>query len=111
VKYEVVIEMTYLGGRSALSEDARRVLGTSMLSDLASRGHGRLVITAFELTAEPDGQVRVRAGLAGAGPADLTSPIAAATYVDAALTRALIMGGLFEEFDVARRSLTIHSGL
>lgn len=52
-----------------------------------------------------DGAVEIRATLHGNGPIDLTSPVDAVTRIDTAICQSLLRLGLYEEFDVASRSL------
>lgn len=107
MKYEVIIEMMYLAGRESLPEDARAALASSTFSILAALDDGRVTVVSLDVLADIDGRTRVIVVLAGTGPADLTSPVEAVMRVDAGMLRALMRGGMFEEFDVASRTLSV----
>ena len=106
MRYEVLIDIVYLQDQGGLSEGARRSLSISMRSQFSDVN---TTVDAFEIVAGVDGRLRVRVAIAGATASDLTSPIVAGARVDAALNHALIQTGLFEEFDVSRRSITIRA--
>jgi hypothetical protein len=105
--FEVTIEMTYLLGRERLPEGARAALASSTLENLSVRANAHIVVGSLDIVAEGDGRTRLVVLVSGNDPADLTSPVDALACVDAAMNRALMLGGTFEEFDVASRTLTV----
>jgi hypothetical protein len=107
VTYEVTIEMIYLAGRETLPESARAALASSTSSNLSAMTNAQIVVVSLDVTARPSGHTRLVALVAGTNLAALTSPVDAVACVDAALNRALMVGGMFEEFDVASRTLTV----
>jgi hypothetical protein len=54
-----------------------------------------------------DNTLDLSATLAGTNPAELTSPLQAISAFDTALNRSLVITGLYDEFDVARRALRV----
>jgi hypothetical protein len=105
--YSVLVEITYLGGRESLADDARRALRSAILADLCSPQNIDVTVSALSVSARSDLTIEVRAVLRGISPASLTSPLEAISRLDTSLNRSLMRTGMFEEFDMARRSLHV----
>ena len=104
VRYDLTIEMTYLAGRDCLSEDAASALHSTIAADFGHHKNGDVALTALTV-ARHGSAVEIRATLRGNRPVDLTSPVDAVVRIDGAVCGSLMRLGLFEEFDVASRSL------
>jgi hypothetical protein len=102
--YELLIELTYLGGREPLPDDARRALTSAVLADLSSSAVAGFTVSHLTIATDPAGTVGVYVILQGSSPY-LTRPLEAITRLDTSLDRSLMRTGLFEEFDVARKTL------
>jgi hypothetical protein len=104
LRYDVTVEMIYLAGRDRLQEDAMAALQSAVAASLAPDKNAD--VRLVDLTVgRRDSVLEVRATLRGNRPSDLTSPVDAVTRIDTAICQSLALLGLFEEFDVARRSL------
>ena len=100
----MTVEMIYLAGHDRFPEDARAALRSAVVANFASGKNADVTLTA--LTVDRHGSaVGLRATLHGNGPIDLTSPVDAVTRIDTAICQSLLRLGLYEEFDVANRSL------
>jgi hypothetical protein len=107
MRFDVVVEATYLGGRTSLPDDARSAVAASLATALG--GIEGVALTALTVDAFGGGRVRFAATLAGSAMHTLTSPMVALAHVDTAIASALVEHGLFEEFDFAQRSLSAGS--
>lgn len=94
-RYCVQIEMTYAGGR--LADDRRQML-TAEIKVPGDRADRDLAVT---MSADPVSIVTISATVNAANSR------AALALVDDALDRALMMTGLFEEFDVTGKVLRV----
>jgi hypothetical protein len=104
LRYDVTVEMTYLAGHDHLPEDARAALHSAIAANFDPGKNADVTLTALTVRRH-DSAVEIRATLRGNRPIDLTSPIDAVTRVDTAICQSLMQLGLYEEFDVASRSL------
>lgn len=100
----MTVEMIYLAGRDRLPKDAMAALQSMVAASLAPDQNADVTLVNLAVDRR-DGVVEVRATLRGNRPSDLTSPVDALTRIDTAICQSLALLGLFEEFDVARRSL------
>ena len=100
----MTVEMVYLGGRERLAEDAKAALSSAVAANFAQGKNAEVTLTALAVDRRGSA-VEFRATLRGNRPIDLTSPVDAVTRVDTAICQSLMRLGLFEEFDVASRSL------
>jgi hypothetical protein len=107
VRYDVVIDVTYLADGRHLDPAARASLHDAIVTDLAVDRGDDLAATAFSLDATDDGAVTIRASLTASSYSVLTSRSDAAAHLDGAFKRALMRTGLFEEFDVIRRTVRV----
>lgn len=106
MRYRADIEIVHLAGQEPLPEAGRAALRKAI--DLAlSRDHPPTALVDLAVVSRPGNVVHVRAEIQGRTIADMTSPLDAITLLDAALLRALAKTGLFEEFDVARRTVRV----
>jgi hypothetical protein len=96
--------MIYLAGHDRLPEDARQALHSAVAACLSSGKNADVTLTALTVGRRGNA-VEIRATLRGHGPIDLTSPVDAVTRFDTAISQSLLQLGLYEEFDVASRSL------
>jgi hypothetical protein len=107
VRYDVVVELAYLAGRECLPEDARTALQLAIAAEFSAERNVDVKLANLSTAQGRGGVVEVRATLHGIGLTDLISPIDAITRVDTAVDRSLMRLGLFEEFNVAGKSLRV----
>ena len=100
----MTVKMVYLAGRERLPEEAKAALQSAVAADFARGENADVTLSAFTVDRRGSA-VEFRATLRGNRPIDLTSPVDAVTRVDTAICQSLMRSGLFEEFDVASRSL------
>ena len=100
----MTVAMVYLAGHGRFPEDASAALHSAVASNFAPGKSADVRLTALAID-QRDSAVEIRATLRGNRPIDLTSPVDAVGRIDAAICQSLMRLGLFEEFDVASRSL------
>jgi hypothetical protein len=108
VRYQVDIELGYLAGGGEPLTEIVTPLTEAVRTALRERATG-CRIAELDVHARSADTITVRAVLHGADARQLTDPLAALTTVDTAIGRALMRTGLFEAFDMARRTLNAHA--
>lgn len=103
MRYRASVEVDYWGGQ--LPDDVPQALAAGIRDEVGSSK--RITLTSLLVTFQRTGILTVETALAGIEPDDLTNPLHALTILDKALDEALVRGGLFEEFDVSRKRLTV----
>lgn len=106
VRYRAAIEIVYSAGGERVDESIRGALVEGLNGSLTAEG-AALSASHADVRLQPRNVVLVQADIVGRATNDLISPLDAITYLDNALLQALMRTGLFEEFDVARRSLRV----
>ncbi|GIJ50431.1 hypothetical protein Val02_73170 [Virgisporangium aliadipatigenens] len=107
MRYQVDIALAYLATGNAAVEIIRPL--TEGIRTALSEHAADCRIAELEVRADSAAVITVRAVLHGSDARHLTSPLAALTTVDAAVGRALMKIGLFEVFDMARRTLHVRA--
>lgn len=102
MRYHARICVEYVAGR--YPEEARQSLAAEVGARLAAHHPGP--VDALTVTLDGHATLVAEATLRGAAPNELTSPLDALSRLDASVLRALAVTGQFEEFDVARRTLS-----
>jgi hypothetical protein len=94
-RYAATVEVVYLGGTVPVDVSAPVI--TAVRAELA----GEPFDLSFDVTPDPHGVLRVHARARGTNPVEILVRLAAA------LDRALLATGLFEEFDVSGKVLWV----
>jgi hypothetical protein len=109
MRYRATIEMPFLGDREMIGEVCA-ALFQAMSGEAGNASAGSVIPTGLAVTEGRAGNVILEVDLRGTSLRSLTSPLTAITKFDEWLNRSLIATGLFEEFDVSRRTLKCESG-
>lgn len=104
MRYRAEVEINHVARGEPLSDLSWGAL-LAAITDVPAAAPASLIVSDLVLTRRTEDVALVSASIRGRTIADLTSPLDAITCLDEALLRALIKTGLFEEFDVARRSV------
>ena len=104
MRYQVTVEALYLGGREIVPDSVRATLTAAISTQLDQDRHD-FVVEDLSVSPHAGGAIIVRVALKEGRPGALTNPLEAVTAVDRSFSRAMMRTGLFEEFDMARRTL------
>jgi hypothetical protein len=113
MRYHVIVEITYVGGREPLPDHSRASLAAALAEALSAEGREHNFTAADVAMADTPAEYRSRstvtlsATLQKARPSGMTNPLEAMTRFDQSLDRALLVSGLFEEFEVSRKVLRV----
>ncbi|MFL6077966.1 MAG: hypothetical protein ACJ73S_31765 [Mycobacteriales bacterium] len=115
MRYHVIVEITYVGGREPLPDHSRASLAAALTEALSAEGREHNFTAADLAMADTPAAYRSRSMVtlsatlqkARPAPGGMTNPLEAMTRFDRSLDRALLASGLFEEFEVSRKVLRV----